>query len=705
MALKSNGLNNKFRTTLDLQLENKLSLIDGWINNPISYSIDGFTLILNYSKFILNGIIYEETGGVSFTIDEPEEEDRVDIIVIKENIDTFSPLNSTDTFNTIKSVEYVYKKGTQAVGNDETLFIKIEIPITALSLEDCTITTLNKTRASSELLQWIEDLENRVSDLEETPTIPQELLDLIQENADNIQDHEQRIAVLENTPAGSEFENEAILKKIRQKDLDQIKHNVDNIVKLKIDLSKEILFRNVMQDATWEYLGETYKPLSEFSDLFIDTLESGPNTVDYETLNGCLYDDNYKDIVPSKYVNLYSQVFPNLYEEKWKLFQDAPLNGGKVYAVTQTKKIHEINLDTMTATEITVDRSEIDSSTDAAFIGVFYNNNRRYYYIPCEKEFKLYTYDMNTKKWYDETPSIIPDFYIPRDSICYIDVDESKLIIIITSGENKGRYLVIDIYSKEFFNTDFPTHPIFEGLREGYFLYTYAPTIDTFYILDIFNSKLYEIVAYLSDNNTFIYYTTELQLLYPLDKGIMFYNPQTSKLYILFGDEPYFFELDPWRGSLLAKQINNYPDKWLTNGFNKEALNIVVNYNVSKIYFYRLRDGMVTDDNIYMLDLNEWEILQQQDWSFETIIFETSEVLDNVYTYIQYFEKMDDGYFRGVQFSRDGGTTWSNIVGSDEIIDISNQPEDTNLKLRFLFSGDVFVTCYVFGGGNNLIFE
>lgn len=110
MALKSNGLNNKFRTTLDLQLENKLSLIDGWINNPISYSIDGFTLTLNYSKFILNGIIYEETGGVSFTIDEPEEEDRVDIIVIKENIDTFSPLNSTDTFNTIKSVEYVYKK-------------------------------------------------------------------------------------------------------------------------------------------------------------------------------------------------------------------------------------------------------------------------------------------------------------------------------------------------------------------------------------------------------------------------------------------------------------------------------------------------------------------------------------------------------------------------------------------------------------------
>lgn len=246
------------------------------------------------------------------------------------------------------------------------MFIKIEIPITASSLEDCTITTLNKTTTAKEILNKISEIEleienheQRITELETNPTeththenkevldnITQEQLDQIEINKTNIQSHETRITELETNGVGGgethEHPNLAILNKIRQKDLDQIKHNVDNIVKLKIDLSKEILFRNVMQDATWEYEYKSFKPLTEFIDLFIDTLEGWSYTTDFSKFDGCNYNENYKAITSNKYVNLYSQEFPNLYEEKWKLFQDAPLNGGKVYAVTQSKKFMKL---------------------------------------------------------------------------------------------------------------------------------------------------------------------------------------------------------------------------------------------------------------------------------------------------------------------------------------------------------------------------
>lgn len=725
MALKSNGLNNKFRTTLDLQLENKLSLVDGWINNPISYSLNGFTLTLNYSKFILNGIIFEETGGVSFVVDEPEEEDRVDIIVIKENIDTFSPINSTDTFNTIKSVEYVYKKGTQAVGSNESLFIKIEIPVTATSLQDCTITTLNKTTTAKEILNKINEVEleienheMRITELETNPieththenkevldNVTQEQLDQIEINKTNIQNHETRITQLETNGGGGETHehpNLAVLNKLRQKDLDQIRFNADNILKNTINLSKEILYRKVADDAI---LMTSSAPTSEFSDLFINTLEDIPYI---ENLNGAKFYETHSGVGPNKYVELYNNSL-HIPEENYKLFHDY-FATGKIYAITNSKNVYKVDLNMGTVELEIANTSNIDNSTDTNFIGDYIGG--KYYYIPCELgEFRIYKYDTLLRTWFDETPASTPVFNVPSDTLCFID-SRYYLNLIFVSGENKGKHIAYDAVQNKFIS-DFKTFEDFDSLETGSFLYTVVPRFNRLYILN--NYMLYEITGYDQYRKNLTMYKKEVSFWQDLSESVLFLDTENWILKVAFGylsRDPFepildsqILEININSGRTDIKDIQNYPQDFLS-GSNKQALYVLdENWDISRVYFYKLNS--IDPDAIYMIDIKYGEFIQQQQWSFESQALNTTEVLNNVYAYIQYVANYKDpsAGLIGIQFSRDGGMTWSNIVNPEQLIDISTLPVGTQLKLRFLCTGDLLVTAYAFGGGNNLLFE
>jgi hypothetical protein len=355
--------------------------------------------------------------------------------------------------------------------------------------------------------------------------------------------------------------------------------------------------------------------------------------------------------------------------------------------------------------------SEIDTTTNINFVGDYLGGV--YYYIPCESgEFRIYKYNTSSRTWFDETPASAPVFNVPSDTLCFID-SRNNLNLIFVSGENKGKHIAYNVVQNKFIS-DFKTFEAFDSLKTGSFLYTVVPRFNRLYILN--NYMLYEIIEYDQYRNNLRMYEKEVSFWEDLSESVLFFDSENWILKVAFGylsEDPFghilnsqILEININSGRTEVKDMQNYPQDFLSGSNNKQALYVLdENWDISRVYFYKLNS--IDPDAIYMIDIKYGEFIQKQEWSFESQALDTTEVLNNVYAYIQYVANYKDpsASLIGIQFSRDGGMTWSNIVNPEQLIDISTLPVGTQLKLRFLCTGDLLVTAYAFGGGNNLIFE
>ncbi|MFD2086925.1 hypothetical protein ACFSND_17100 [Brevibacillus brevis] len=84
-------------------------------------------------------------------------------------------------------------------------------------------------------------------------------------------------------------------------------------------------------------------------------------------------------------------------------------------------------------------------------------------------------------------------------------------------------------------------------------------------------------------------------------------------------------------------------------------------------------------------------------WEFVTMPISTSEVLNFVYSYVTVLNNLY-GQLIGVQYSRDDGQTWSGFVQTEDLTDISSQPNGTKLRLKIVAKHDAEIVSYGFGG-------
>ncbi|MBT2217817.1 hypothetical protein KK120_18580 [Virgibacillus dakarensis] len=571
------------------------------------------------------------------------------------------------------------------------------------------INDINNLQAKNEEQEVvINDLKGRIQDLEDGSVTQAEIniitqniaalqsdsdtqLDLIEEQdiritsiEQEVDEHRVRIEALESNSgggSGGDVDLSEVNRKIR---------NLENKNMIQdINLIKESLGRKIADQA----IGFEAKPVQNFTDLVTDDLVNNANINHFEY---CYYDGYTKTIAeqtgPSDRYQIGEKVTGN-----WgsNYFVQVESDGWSIYPalceLTNTFEFYKDNV----KQELTGDTGFSTEKYDTFSCHVEENNTllitRANWDNPEERIFIL---DLNTNvltnisDLFDNTDyltSLMGLFYIPHDDI-YVGITWDGFITIDLNTNKIELDTNLDIYPSS-------THMYWD--KED----------NSFYYFDSMNGEM-NIVQY-NDGISVSSFPVNNPNNYDLGNGFMYKIEDTFYLEFNANDPTYLYTISLQDFTLIRREKNNLYnfqiDGYLPSMYIKRpdpsnpdfvALNFVMvaglrNATTTKQENY----GYIKRLTDYQYD-PEWSV---GEWYVETEDIETTTPLDIVYSYVGYYTGTM-GQFVGIQFSRDGGTTWSEPVPEETEVDISNQPEGYTLRVRMYFKYDAELAMYGFGG-------